>query len=144
MHPLESSFALLSGRAQELADRFYANLFAQNPVLRPMFPKDLSDQKQKLIASLILIVKNLRSADKLLTPLHEMGERHETYGAQEAHYGVVRQVLTGVMADMAGPAWNEQLAQDWQSAIDMVASIMLEGYRGAPIRTSSAAERAKS
>ena len=135
---LEYSFNLLAPRAQELADRFYANLFAQNPGLRAMFPDDMSDQKNKLIASLSLVVKNLRTPEKLRDPLQDMGRRHVDYGAKEAQYPVVRDTLISVMAQMAGAAWTDEYQTDWTTALDFVASIMLEGAKTATPATQTA------
>ncbi len=124
---LESSFNLLAPRAQELADRFYAKLFTEHREVRTMFPRDMSDQKQKLVASLVLVVRNLRTPEKLHQPLVDMGQRHVGYGTQAEHYPVVRDTLVAVMGEMAGDAWNDQLESDWKSAVDFVASVMLEG-----------------
>lgn len=128
---LEQSFDALSGRADELIERFYESLFGKHPQVRSMFPEDMREQKKKLLASLVLVMKNLRTPDKLAAPLREMGQRHVGYGTQPEHYPVVRDTLVGVMADMAGDAWNEQLDQDWRGAIDAVAAIMLEGAASA-------------
>lgn len=128
---LESSFQLLAPRGPELVDRFYAHLFAKNPGLRPMFPSEMSGQKKKLLASIVLVMQNLRTPEKLSEPLRDMGARHVQYGTQPEHYPVVRDTLVGVMKDMAGAAWNDQLTADWKAALDLVSSVMLEGHREA-------------
>ena len=128
---LESSFKLLAPRGPELVDRFYAHLFSKHPALRPMFPSDMGEQKRKLLASLVLVIENIRDAGKLEQPLHDMGERHVAYGTAPEHYPVVRDTLVSVMAEMAGEAWNDQLTQDWNGALDFVSSVMLEGAKNA-------------
>ena len=128
---LQSSFNLLAPRAAELADRFYAHLFVKNPGLRSMFPRDMTEQKTKLVASLVLVVKNLSAPENLRGPLMELGRRHAGYGAQSDHYPVVRDTLVAVMSDMAGAAWNAQLTEDWTAALEFVASVMLEGHKQA-------------
>lgn len=128
---LEQSFKLLAPRGPELVDRFYAHLFSKHPAVRPMFPDDMSEQKKKLLASLVLVIENIRNTEKLAQPLKDMGSRHVGYGTQPEHYPVVRDTLVSVMADMAGEAWNEQLSSDWNGALDFVASVMLEGAKEA-------------
>ena len=128
---LESSFNLLAPRGPELVDRFYAHLFSKYPALRPMFPSDMGEQKKKLLGSLVLVMENIRKTEKLEQPLKDMGERHVGYGTQAEHYPVVRDTLVSVMADMAGEVWNDQLTQDWNGALDFVASVMLEGAKNA-------------
>ncbi len=124
---LETTFKMLAPRGPELTDRFYAHMFSRNPSLRPLFPTSLADQKKKLLASLVLVVQNLRTPEKLQDPLKEMGARHVGYGTKAEHYPIVRDTLISVMADMAGDAWTDQYAADWSAALDVVASIMLTG-----------------
>ena len=82
---LERSFKLLAPRGQELVDRFYAKLFSENRPLREMFPDNMTSQKEKLLASLVFVVQNLRKPDQMVGPLHEMGRRHQGYGTQAEH-----------------------------------------------------------
>ncbi len=124
---LKSSFNMLAPRGQELVDRFYAHLFSKNPQVRPMFPKSMADQKQKLLTSLVLVVKNLSAPDRLRGPLMDLGRRHNAYGTLPAHYPIVRDTLVSVMSDMAGEGWNDQLQSDWLGALDFVSAVMLEG-----------------
>lgn len=133
---IESSFQLLAPRGEELVQRFYAALFSKNPQVRGMFPKDMSGQKQKLLASIVLVVKNIRQPEKLMQPLKDMGARHSGYGVEPAHYAIVRDTLLGVMSDMAGTAWTAQLSQAWTEALDTVSSIMQEGQRAAAAQSS--------
>ena len=128
---LESSFNLLAPRGPELVDHFYAHLFSKHPAVRPMFPSNMGEQKKKLLASLVLVLENIRNTEKLEQPLKDMGERHVGYGTAPEHYPVVRDTLVSVMAELAGEAWNDQLRQDWNGALDFVASVMLEGAKNA-------------
>ena len=128
---LESSFNLVAPRAQELVDRFYALLFSRYPQVRPMFPEKMDNQKGKLIASLVLVVKNLRTPDKFLDPLTEMGKRHVAYGAVPEHYPLVRDTMLDVLGEIAGDAWTEQLNEDWFAALDLVSGVMIEGAKSA-------------
>lgn len=128
---IEDSFNLLAPRGEELVDRFYANLFARNRELRPLFPPDMKDQKGKLLASLVLVVKNLRNPETLRSALLDLGARHEEIGARHEHYPVVRDTLVDVMGQIAGDAWTNQLNSDWAAALDFVASVMIEGQKAA-------------
>ncbi len=127
----ESSFKLLAPRGPELVDRFYAHLFSKHPAVRPMFPSDMGEQKKKLLASLVLVIENIRDAGKLEQPLQDLGARHVGFGTQAEHYPVVRDTLVSVMAEMAGEVWNDQLTQDWNGALDFVSSVMLTGAKNA-------------
>ena len=124
---LKSCFNQLAPRGPELMDRFYAHLFSEHPHLRPMFPKNMAEQKQMQLASLMLVVKHLATPERLRSPLLELGCRHVEYGAKTEHDPIVRDTLVAVIGEMAGEAWSPQLESDWKGAIDFVASIMIEG-----------------
>jgi hemoglobin-like flavoprotein len=125
---LETSFDLIAPRGEELMDTFYARLFAAAPAVVPLFAgADMSRQKSKLLATLVLLRKSLRDLDSLVPKLRELGARHGRYGAQAEHYPVVGAVLIAAMADVAGDAWRPDYERAWSDAFDVVAGAMLEG-----------------
>jgi hemoglobin-like flavoprotein len=126
---LEASFALLRPHAARLVANFYENLFARAPSVRGMFKADLSAQHAALAGALVTVAENLRTLDRVVPALRAMGARHALYGAQPEHYPIVRDVLVDAMASVLGPAWNAQLGDDWRAALDLVASVMIEGGR---------------
>ena len=125
---LEASFRQIAPRGPELIDHFYAHLFSKNPALRPLFPRDMMSQKQKMLTSLMLVIRGLRSPEKLRQPLLDMGRRHFSYQTKPEHYTIVRDTLIGVMRDMAGAGWTDQLTRDWTDALNLIADVMLEGH----------------
>jgi len=132
---LENSFELLKPQAETLVSRFYERLFENYPAVRPMFARaTLSEQKKKLLASLVLVMQNLRRPETLGPALKQLGARHVAYGTQPAHYGAVAETLLGVMGDMAGAAWTSDVKQAWTDALNTIAQIMLEGAREADTR----------
>lgn len=134
---IRSSFTLLAPRAGELMDRFYEHLFRDFPSVRPMFPPDMTKQKQHLTAAVSLVVKHADNLAALEQPLQDMGARHVGYGAQPAHYGAVRDTMLATLAEMAGDAWTPDLRSAWEAALNAVASAMLRGAE-----KSQAAKRA--
>ncbi|MDP1946029.1 MAG: methyl-accepting chemotaxis protein [Nitrospirota bacterium] len=129
---LERSFELLKPQADTLVSRFYERLFEKYPAVKPMFARTtMPEQKKKLLASLVLVMQNLRRPDTLGPALKQLGARHVAYGTQPAHYGAVADTLLGVMAEMAGTAWTSEVKQAWTDALNTIAQIMLEGARDA-------------
>lgn len=124
---LESSFALVAGRADELARRFYERLFERNPQVQPMFGHlDMVEQRKKLIASLALIVGNLRKPDALGAYLVELGSRHGEIGAVPDHYAAVGENLLAALQEIAGDAWTPPVAQAWADAYGAIQTAMIE------------------
>jgi hemoglobin-like flavoprotein len=123
---LQESFRALLDAHPSLADHFYARLFQGHPELRSMFPRDMANQKKKLLDTLNLIVENLQAPLTVRARLEKLGESHVAYGARPEHYPIVLSALVGAIAEMAGPNWTADLEDDWTSAISMVAAIMIE------------------
>ena len=131
---LETSFDLISPRGDELMDDFYARLFTVAPAVKPLFAgTDLRKQKSMLLGALVLLRKSLRDLDRVVPTLRALGARHVAYGAEEAHYAVVGQVLLASMAEGAGDAWRAEYEAAWADAYGVVASTMLEGAEEASL-----------
>ncbi len=122
---LRTSFQAIVPAAESFADNFYDRVFAAVPAVRAMFPAELTEQKKKLVATLAWVVENLEKGEELKARLRELGRRHEQYGAQPAHYPLVADAMISAMADVAGAAWNHDIAGDWRTALERVADIML-------------------
>lgn len=123
---LESSFAMLAPRADELADRFYDRLFRNHPDVRPLFKGPMQQQKRHLVAALATIVGSLRHGVKLTQYLEDLAKRHVDYGVLPEHYPVVGENLVAVLAELAGPAWTPELEQAWTAAYDAIQRIVYE------------------
>ena len=130
----ETSFDLIAPRGDELMDSFFAGLFATAPSVEPLFAgTDLQRQKTMLLGTLVLLRKSLRDLEAIVPKLRELGARHVAYGAEPAHYPVVGEVLIAAMAEVAGPAWNDEYAAAWAEAFAIVAGAMLEGAEAATL-----------
>jgi hemoglobin-like flavoprotein len=134
---IRSSFELVAPRGQELMDTFYERLFAAAPSVKALFPKDMKKQKNHLLAAVGLVVKNADNLGSLEKALMDMGARHVKYGAQPAHYPVVRDTLVAALAKTAGKAWTPQLAADWTAALNVVAGAMIKGAEQAERRMAA-------
>jgi len=127
---LESSFEALAPNANKMIKRFYEELFARYPAVKPMFANTTpAKQQKKLVAALALVVKNLRKPDALIEVLENLGGKHQSYGAQPAHYEAVASTLLDVMEEFAGELWTDEVQSAWQKALETIATTMLNGYK---------------
>lgn len=127
---LEESFAALRPQAALLGERFYANLFNTYPETQSLFAHtDIATQQQKLVASLVLVVDNLRNPEALQSALHALGARHVDYGTIAEHYPLVGEVLLHTLAELMGDQWTPVHRQAWADAYTAVSGLMLEGAR---------------
>jgi len=127
---LESSFNLLAPQAETLVARFYEELFKRYPAVAPLFASTTpAEQQKKLLASLKLVIENIRKPDVLANALTAMGERHQVYGAQPEHYAAVAGTLIDVMKELAGDAWNSTIESAWNEALNVIAKVMTDAYK---------------
>ncbi len=127
---LESSFALLAPVADKMINQFYDTLFERYPGVIPLF-KNTTQKSQvvKLLQAIKLTIESLRNPDALVPILVEMGERHQHYGAEPAHYQAVADTLLEVMEIYAGDKWSKQIYDAWSGALNLIAETMLSGYQ---------------
>ena len=129
---LESSFQLVAPKGEALVNRFYERLFKKYPSVKPLFKKTtMKEQKKKLLASLVLVIQNLRHPDKLTGALQQLGSRHVAYGTKPAHYEAVGENLLAVLGEFAGTAWTPAVKQAWTEAYGAITTIMLAGAQRA-------------
>ena len=125
---LESSFEKVKPQASEFADSFYNNLFTANPEAKPLFANtDMAEQKKKLLASLVLVVENLRKPEALSGALRGLGARHVQYGALPEHYPLVGSALLTTFEQYLKGDWTAEVKQAWVDAYGAITEIMLDG-----------------
>ena len=127
---LETSFNQVRECAVEFSASFYHNLFQHHPELEPLFEKaDAAAQEKKLIASLAIIVENLRNPEQLTIALKSLGAYHHEIGTIEEHYPFVGQSLVETFAEYLGSDWDQQTQQAWLDAYSLINKLMLEGAK---------------
>jgi methyl-accepting chemotaxis protein len=126
---VEETFAALAPQGEALATRFYERLFEQYPETEPLFEDiSITGQEKKLLASLVLLVQNLRNTDVLVEYLQGLGARHVQYGVTEEDYPKVAENLLAVLEEFAGELWTPEVETAWGGTLNTVATIMLEAY----------------
>ncbi len=121
------SVVALRPRMGDVADDFYARLFARQPELRKMFAEDLALQRRKFADELEMVMRAIPDFGAFVERARSLGARHSSYGVRVSHYSQVRAVLFESVAAALGDRWNDELAAAWHSAYDMITEMMLLG-----------------
>lgn len=126
---LESSFKLVVPRAPEFVDAFYAKLFQLYPETQQFFTStDMTQQRNKLIAALVLVIENLRHPQSLIPALSALGQKHQSYNIGPAHYPMVGSALLQTFSEFLGDRWNAEVEEAWTQAYGVITQAMLSGY----------------
>jgi nitric oxide dioxygenase len=121
------SFAKIMPFKDQAAELFYCRLFELDPSLRLMFKSDMTEQKQKLMVAIALVVTNLEKMDSLLPSVRKLGRSHKSYGVRNRHYDIVGSALLWTLEIGLGIGWTNELAEAWTNAYGRVAAAMIEG-----------------
>lgn len=121
---VQDSFAKVAPIADKAADIFYDRLFEVAPDVRPMFPADMSRQKEVLMQTLGTAVQNLHQVEEILPVVKELGVRHVGYGVKDEHYDTVGGALLYTLEKGLGDDWNDELKEAWTETYGTVAGVM--------------------
>ncbi len=121
---VQESFKKVEPIAAQAADMFYDRLFQIAPHLRPLFPDDLSRQKEKLMTMLAAAVTNLHQVEKIIPAVQDLGRRHVGYGVTPDHYKPVGEALIWTLEKGLGSAFTPALKDAWVAAYATLSSVM--------------------
>jgi nitric oxide dioxygenase len=125
---LESSFEKVKPQATEFVASFYENLFTDYPAAQPLFAhSNMAEQSNKLLASLVFVVENLRMPGALTEALKGLGARHVKYGALPEHYPLVGNTLLKTFEQYLGSDWTPETKAAWVNAYGLITEVMLDG-----------------
>jgi len=111
---IKESFALVEPAAERISAYFYARLFAENPLLRALFPPAMDQQRDKLFQALTKIVWSLDSPDTLSAFLSQLGRDHRRFGVVAEHYDAMGKTLLVTLRKFAGDAWTSEMESAWR------------------------------
>jgi hemoglobin-like flavoprotein len=124
---VRASFARVLPIKDAAADLFYARLFEVAPQVRTLFPDDLREQKQKLMAMIATAVGGLTDLEALVPKVKALGARHVAYGATAGHYEVVGEVLLWTLERGLGDSFTPGVRAAWTKVYGVLAATMQAG-----------------
>ena len=126
---VKESFDLVEPIAPQAAALFYANLFAIDPSVKPLFRGDMIQQGERLMSMIGLAVAKLDQPDTLMPALQGLGQRHAGYGVRDAHYDSVGVALLKTLRQGLGVAFTDEVEEAWISVYGVIASTMIEAAK---------------
>ncbi|MBP0458565.1 globin domain-containing protein [Streptomyces montanisoli] len=131
---VRASAAVVEPMATEMAEYFYAVLFARYPQVRDLFPVEMDVQRDRLLRGLLRIVDLVDDPENLVGLCARLGRDHRKFGAVTAHYPAVGDCLLEALARFAGPAWSDATADAWARAYSTVARVMSQAAEDDALR----------
>lgn len=121
---VQDSFKKVAPIAPQAADIFYERLFEVAPELRPMFPDDMSNQKDKLMGMLGTAVTNLHQVETIIPAVQELGRKHVNYGVKDEHYKPVGDALIYTLEKGLGDDFTPEVKTAWVDTYTTLQNVM--------------------
>jgi len=114
------------------ADLFYGRLFEDDPSLEALFPADLTEQKQKLMATIATAVGGLDNLEDIVPVVQDLGIRHIAYGVKPEHYDTVGGALLWTLEQGLGEAFTPEVKAAWTEVYTVLATTMKDAAAAQP------------
>lgn len=115
--------------AEGFATKFYKNLFAIAPELKPLFQKFyLEQQGSKLMQTLSILLGSVNRLDVIAPEIEALGDRHRGFGVEERHYAIVGQALISTLSDVLGSDFTPRHETAWIKTYALLAGIATRVY----------------
>lgn len=121
---VQASFAIVFPIKMAMAQTFYDRLFTIAPQVRPLFPTDMTHQREKLTDMLAYIVRNLGDPTALQQTLTGLARRHVDYKAVPDQFGPVGAALIDALDAHTPGGLNTQSKDAWVAAYTVVVEAM--------------------
>ena len=109
----------------QAAELFYGRLFQLDPLLRPLFTGDMTEQGNKLMAMINTVVVNLDQLDTVVPAIQDLGKRHAAYGVKNADYAKVGEALIWTLQTGLGDKFTKQTKAAWLQAYAILSQTMI-------------------
>ena len=129
---VQQSFGKVASISEAAAVLFYGRLFEVAPTVKAMFPSDMTEQREKLMATLAAVVSGLGNLPSILPAASALAKRHVSYGARAEHYPVVGAALLWTLEKGLGEDWTPEVAGAWTAAYSTLSRYMIAEAYGRP------------
>ncbi|MEM1320964.1 MAG: adenylate/guanylate cyclase domain-containing protein [Bacteroidota bacterium] len=121
---LQSSLDEILRNEEVFAQKFYARVFTEAPMVRQLFKRNMLDQGRMLTHMLSGIVYALSRPEYLLMGLKALGRSHERYGVRAEYYPIVLRCLLATIKEEMGEHYEERIGEAWRQGLGEVMRLM--------------------
>lgn len=104
--------------ANQIAESFYAHMFAMAPQLRKLFKGNMKTQGAMLMTSLELAVSSLDNMESILPSVQALGERHVSYGVKKEYYPYAKESFLWALENHLKGQFTPAVKKAWSDAFD--------------------------
>lgn len=109
-------------------DDFYRLMFEQRPDVHALFPKNINEQKTKLLTTLDNVINGIDYIDDLKPTLTELGRFHKNIDIKKEMYDIFISIIVETANTSADYKLTSEELDAWEGAFREISNIMLEAY----------------
>ena len=129
---IQTSFAKVLPISQIAAGLFYERLFIIAPEVKPLFKGDMTQQGNKLMATIAAVVNGLKNLDAVVPVAQGLAVRHVAYGVKPEHYGPVGAALIWTLEQGLQGDFTPKVREAWVAAYNTLSGVMIAAAYPAP------------
>ncbi len=139
---LVDSFEKVKPISDEVAKRFYENLFRRAPEFESKFQDvNMATQGQMVLQAVGLAIHSLDRFNDVRPVLEGLGYRHVNYGVHSEHFAVAGSALVETLKQTFGDDFTPNLERAWRDVLTTVIGVIVEGADRVAERISAKGER---
>lgn len=128
---VQTSFEKVVPIASKAAEIFYGILFEMDPNLKPLFANsNMQDQGNKLMSTLTVVVRSLKTPEKIIPAAQELAKKHVKYGVKAEDYTTVGNALLQTLKKGLGAEFTPEVRAAWIEAYKLISRTMKDAAYG--------------
>ena len=120
-----SSLESISGREEQVVERFYPLFFERHPEVCELFGEhSVSEREEMIRETLASVLAHVEQEPWLAENLEAMGRSHEEYGVESPMYDGYVDCLLETLEEVAGADWQPGCGAAWRAALETITGVM--------------------
>lgn len=124
---IKLSFKQIAAKNVSFGKQFFIILFQMAPLVKPMFKREMGVIEIHFDEIISTAVSKIDNFEEIKPVLFELGKKHKVYGAEKAHFNVVKAALILTIQSELRQQSNELIESSWANYYDNIAAVMIEG-----------------
>lgn len=126
---IRQTLPFLELHGDRLADRFYKNMFHNNPEVKAFFNsshQQTGSQQQALASTICAYVRHIDNPAQLRQTIEVIAHKHVSLGIKPEHYPIVGNNLILTLGEILGEAATDEVIEAWTEAYGVLAGIFID------------------
>ena len=123
---IKRSFAAVVPVAAKFGSAFYERVFQLDPGLRSLFRTNMTEQAQKLMGLLGVVVSSIDMLEALTPAIHKLAHRHTGYGVTAGMYDTMGSALLDTLSAYLPAEDHAETLAAWGALYGEVVNVMLQ------------------